>query len=429
MGNEATITVVIVVLVLSMLVGIYMAFNSGKKKDKDLSQDEINNALKNFKFSNVEALTFDRPTTSDTPFEFVKYVDFTVGDFANFGAKITGKTLDDCTSLCSSTSGCRGYVYNNGCQLKNNVAILERSKGSNIYASGDIGGVRYLKMPYSPIISPGSEPLWSITGQLGDAVANCYTNKQTCAGFVTGVPDNTYKMYGESSIVGIDSQNSGATYVSPNNPVSFIKEGNYKYLETPSDTWDMNRSWTFPYENGRVKLPTNDTDYFTIWNNGWDAGADGSNAANAANAIIVVNDLAQCQNACVTNTWCQSFVYSNTNKSCHLRKNTKAQHFAARCRSQRSADICSDMVAGCNCPCGCEGEYPASDGISDSSKISYVKKQFPLEISCPVSCGDDVDCKMVTFDDTKCNKYYSIPVKRAPDTKYTSVWNINNFPR
>jgi hypothetical protein len=444
MGNEPII--IVFVIIISCICSIALSMSGGlsyaggftgagnTESGGDISQSQLTDALREFELEgDDEFITFDsqRVTNRDTPFAFEKYDDFSVGDYANLGDNRSGVTLDGCNSLCSTTSGCTGFVHkNNSCQLKNNVVILDRSRGSTIYASQDLGGVRYLKMPFGPIIAPGSESLWTINGQLGDAVANCYKNKAICTGFVEE-NNNTYKMYGPSilgsAIVGVDSQQSKNTYISPNNQVSFIKEGNYRYRESPGtdDTWEIDRNWTFPYTNGNVQLPQNDGEYFALWQNNWDAGSDGSTTANT----IIVNNLSQCQNACVTNTWCQSFVYSNSAKTCHMRKNRTAQFFPARCRSQSDARNCSTIGGICGCPCGCAGEYPSSTGISDSQKTSYVKKQFPMAISCPMSCTEDGDCKMVTFTNTTCNKYKTIPVNRVADSSYTSVWNTKNFPR
>ena len=380
-----------------------------------------------FSFQNV----INPPTTRTTPFNFVKYTDFTVGDFANIGTNQTGKTTDECNILCSSTPGCTGFVSdNNNCQLKNNVVLLERSKGSSIYASGDIGGVRYLQTNFNPILAPGTQPLWSLSGSVGDAVSNCFKNKDTCSGF--SFDNNQATMYGPGSIVGLDSTSSGTTYTDINNRAKFVLEGNYRYSEQPDKTWQINQSWAFPYQGGQVVLPKNDGDFFATWNSNWDAGLDAFSKRNpqSVNAnTITVNNLQQCQNACVANLWCESFVYSDSAKTCYMRHDAVAEHFPLSCKSQASARACSDGVVGCGCPCGCAGQNNAHDGTNDNTKTSYVKRQYPINITCPMSCNQDTDCKMVTFSGQSCNQYNSIPTRRQADSNFTSVWNIDNFPR
>lgn len=410
-----------------MGIGILLIKNSNKK-DEEEPFDVLKYMDENPDFFNDNSfLTVPRYDNKprDVPYGFSEYENFTVGNFANIGGP-QSKNRDDCSFLCSNTAGCTGFTFNNNvCQLKNNVVILERSRNSIIYASNDIGGVQYLNSKFAPIIAPGSKKLYSISGQLGDAVSNCTTNKRICSGFLYNSSTSSADMYGQGSIVGLDSTRSGDTYVSINNKFQFIKEGNYEYTDKPSDdfSWTVNPNWTFPYNNGEIVLPTNDNDFFAVWRTSWDAGYDSFNKSNT----MIVSSLSHCQNACVTNTWCQSFVYSNSAKTCHLRKDRKAQYFPERCRSQASADACVSF-GPCSCPCGCAGSYPAKEGIDDNTKTTYIKKEFPIEISCPLSCSRNGDCKMVTFDDTKCNMYTKIPKNRRSNNRFTSVWNFDNFP-
>lgn len=415
-----------------MSAGIYVAI---PKEDEDKQQQPFNISDLDggdFKFFEFNQYKVDRQIepSNDVPYGFRLYNDYTAPNSANMGPPTTVNSLDDCNSLCRNTPRCTGFtMVDKSCQLKNNVVILERTKNAKIYASGDFGGVELLKSNFAPIISPGSDTLWRINGTIGDVVSNCKQSNKVCGGFTYNSGESYANIYGYGGIVGLDSTQSGGTYVSINNPLNFIKEGNFEYTESADNefSWTIDPKLTFPFRNGKVELPKKDEDFFSIWQENWDAGADSFNGSNT----FIVSGLAQCQNACVTNTWCESFVYSDSAKTCQLRKDRKAQYFPSVCRSQASASICVGSSGPCACPCGCEGAYSERRGTDNNSKTSYIKKQFPIEISCPVSCSQNGKCKMATFDDSRCNLYTTAPDQknRRLNQKFTSVWNFDNFPR
>jgi len=445
MSNDDSGTVVLVIFVccaVSCIVALLVWMNGGTP-GSIFSASAIADALANFKFTTPTAINVGGGTTSTTnPFSFNKYTDFTIPSAGAMGSAVPGKTLDQCNSLCGSTPNCVGFSNdNNGCQLFNNVNILERRKGSTIYASGDIGAVQYLHVPYQNITLPMAPQLWSKSGGIGDFVSNCQTSHATCKGF--SVSGSDALMY--SSIVGVDSTHTGDTYIDPNNPAMFIIEGNYTYSETPDKTWSLPTSYLLTDSQiaQYSTQSTQDSNWFVPFNgqgSGFDAGLDHTDAPPVGRGqmsnVITVTNLSQCQNACVANSWCQSFTMMGTTQ-CYQRRDFIPQHFPD---VDSGGNPCVPYTDGAavNCRCGlqsgslvtCKSFTPARDGTTGTGNTSYVKKQYPLSISCPQACSQDSTCVMVTYDNQgNCSQYNTPPTNRTPMSSNTSVWNFNNFPR
>jgi hypothetical protein len=310
------------------------------------------------------------------------------------------------------------------------VSILERSKGSTIYASGDIGAVKYLHVPYQNITFPMAPSLSSNSGGIGDVLSNCQTNHAICKGFsITGSNALLYP-----AIIGLDSTQTGDTYIDPNSPAQFIKEGNYSYSETADTTWYLSPNYQL------TTAPTHDQDWFVNFDGygtGFDAGLDRiDKGSGQMSNVVTVSGLAQCQNACVSNSWCQSITMMGANQ-CYQRKDFIAQHFPD---VDSGGNRCVPYTDGAavNCRCGlqsgslvtCKGFTPARDGTTWTGNTSYVKKQYPLSIACPQACSRDGTCVMATFDNQgNCNQYNTPPTNRTTSSTSTSVWNFKNFPR
>ena len=361
---------------------------------------------------------------------FHEYHDFRANPSFKIGTAVSGKSVDDCSSLCQTTDGCRGFSTNGGCQLYNNVTILDRNKGSVVYASQDRGAVEYLHVAYGATSLPPELAGSPFTGTLADTLGKCkHTSASACGGFVFS--GNTGKLY--PAITAIDSTQTGDSYMNIDHPPKFIREGNYSYGTGSSSQWTAPASWllTMDGDSGLPTIPTNNTDWFAIASSpGFDAGTDGTGeAARAANTITVSN-LTHCQDACIGNAWCQSFVYGGN--SCYMRHDIKPKHFPSRCRSQASADVCLDFdgCTQCCCPCGCAGYEGAHDGTAGTPNTTYVKKLMPLDVSCPMSCAKDANCVLATNDTTTCNQYNTAPPQsaRTPSSTVKATWMFNNYP-
>ena len=440
MSNDDSGTFVLVIFVccaVSCIVALLVWMNGGTL-GSIFSASAIADALANFKFITPTAINVGGGTTSTTnPFSFNKYTDFTVPSAGAMGSAVPGKTLDQCNSLCGSTPNCVGFSNdNNGCQLFNNVNILERKKGSTIYASGDIGAVQYLHVPYKNITLPMAPQLWSKTGGIGDFVSNCQTSHTVCKGF--SVSGSDALMY--PAIVGVDSSQTGDTYIDPNKPPQFILEGNYTYSETPDKTWSLPASYLL--SDSQVTQystqQTQDSEWFVYFDGkgtGFDAGLDHTDAPPMGRGqlsnVITVTGLSQCQNACVANSWCQSFTMIGTTQ-CYQRHDFIPQHFL---EAQPNGQPCPYDSSICHCGydwagAQCLAYNPARDGTNGTGNTSYVKKQYPLSISCPQTCSNDGSCVMVTYDTQgHCSQYNTPPTNRTPLSSNTSVWTFDNFPR
>jgi hypothetical protein len=436
-GTKTIILLLIFVCVIVLCVAALLVWMNGGSPGSLFSASAIANALANFKFSQPVAINTGGGSNSTTnPFSFNEYTDFTVGSFANMGPATSGKTLDQCNTLCGSTPNCVGFSNDNGCQLYNNVNILDRQKGSTVYASGDIGAVQYLHIPYQNVTLPMAPQLWSNTGDIGVFVSNCQAHHTTCKGF--SVSGSDALMY--PSIIALDSTQPGNTYVDPNSPARFIKEGSYSYSDTPDLTWTLDPSYQF------TAPPTRDQDWFVPFSGqgtGFDAGLDHLDGPPLGNGqmsnVLTVTGLSQCQNACVSNSWCQSITMIGANQ-CYQRHDFVPQHF--RAYDNATGQACIPTGPPLNCACGtnignalsgsvCNDNYSTGrDGTSGTPNTSYVKKQYPLSISCPQACSQDGSCIMVTYDNQgNCNQYNTPPTNKTGSSTVTSVWSFNNFPR
>ena len=351
---------------------------------------------------------------------------------SDMGSPISGKTADQCDSLCHSTSGCYGYTIDGDkCQLKNNVTLVRFQPGaSNLYASQDVGGILYEHFPYQKVDL--KEPqLWTFNGQFADAVANCHA-ASTCKGF-TWDGGTSSTMYAAVTALNGDTAGSGHTYVRRDSLPTFISFSNQSYSDSPDETKTTNPAWA----QEQPFNPHTDADYFVTWQNGWDAGTDAYGEASRTANTITVQNLAQCQNACVANTWCGSFVINTAGTQCYLRHGASPKSFPDLDDSGNTCVPYSDGAA-VNCRCGlqsgsltsCKSFTPARTGTSDSSKNTYVKKQPPLALFCAGSCKNDPECRVATYKPSsgECKIYRKLPSGKTTDPSSNTVWMVDYFP-
>ena len=375
------------------------------------------------------------------------------------GSLLSGKSQDDCDATCHSTTGCVGYTSDGtNCQLKNNVTLLGFKAGvSNLYASGDIGGVLYQQFPYARVDDGIYKKLWTFNGSLSDAVSNCHAHKDVCNGF-TWDGNNTAEMYPLILAVNGKSGQTGqaGVYTTLEKQPQFVSIANQSYSDTPTRTVTTVPQWSQPQPFN----PTKDSDYFTNasasgWQggSGWDAGPDGRaqkyDGINYQNGLgptatsntITVSDLNGCMNACVQNTWCQSFVYDQNVKSCYMRRDQAA--WPAKSLDRPTQQVCSPRanLNGDMCPCGVDQNdnfncnnniIGANSGKGDSNKVSYVRLNPSLDKYCPQQCNNDVNCVVGWYDTNNgnCNIYEFTPTQlQTNQSTQTTTWMLQNFPQ
>jgi hypothetical protein len=345
------------------------------------------------------------------------------------GSPVSGKTAYECDSLCHATSGCYGYTIDGDkCQLKNNVTLVRFQPGaSNLYASEDVGGVLYEHFPYKKIDL--KEPqLWTFKGSFADAVANCHSAGSSCKGF-TWDGGTSSTMYAAVTALDGGTTETAHTYTRRDALPTFISFPNQAYSDSPDETKTTTPAWA----QEQPFNPSSDADYFVTWQNGWDAGTDAYGEASRTANTITVQNLAQCQNACVANTWCGSFVINTAGTQCYLRHGSSPKHYPINCYGTPNS-----TGAGVSCTCGattpgglvCNGYDPARDGDPNSGKNTYVKKQPPLGQFCAGSCKSDPECRVATYKPSsgECKIYHSLPKTKVTDRSSNTVWMVDYFP-
>jgi hypothetical protein len=381
----------------------------------------IGDILANFHLDTTSRNWNPPQTTMGGAYNFREYKDFTAGSWADLGGALSLTNIDDCNSKCAQNSQCRGFTFNNSsCQLKNNVTVLDYSKGSSIWASDDIGATQFLKLPYQNIVVTDVAPvLRSNTGQFADAVSNCFPDSQACGGF-SGSNGN-WSLYPQ--ILAVNSKVAGETYARAQKPPKFISEGNYRYITDPSSSWTMEAKFLRPA--GYNDKSPNDMDHFNTWQVNWDASQDSSGPLRKLTGVA--NGAQGCANLCMSNSWCQSFVVGKGSEagSCWLRHDvTLPPKPVQACSSQAFADT------GCVC-IGCHMITRYENYYTDSStRDTYFKYQYPLNISCPYLCDQDPNCVLATFDGGTCKQYNSAPPvsDKQSDGSTTSMWKLDKFP-
>lgn len=430
-GNTSTIVLIVFVCCVISCVLCLLAWSnndSGSSSGFNLS------SLANWKPFQAAFNITTVPETGgggDSVYGFNKYVNYGANPSFKLGNPITGKTIDQCKEKCQTTQSCKGFTIDNStCQLYNNVTILDRSKGSTIYASGDVGSVEYLHVPFGAIPTTSAS---SFSGTLADAIGNCHSNRQSkdtpCEGFTYS--GNSAQLY--ASIDALDATVSGDSYTDTDHAARFIREGNYSYTDTPSRTWSAPASWLLAMNGNIPQKPSSNIDAFAMWSSpGFDAGTDSQGSALQASNTIPVTSINNCADACLGNAWCASFTINSAHNSCYMRHDTQPQHFPL---TVNGGGACTPSGAPWNCTCGydysaaaCKGYTQAHDGMNGTDNTSYVKKLYPLDVSCPMSCYQDADCVMSTNDTTTCNEYNTPPKNRTPSTTFKSAWLFDNYP-
>jgi hypothetical protein len=429
MDGETITLIIIVCCIVSCIVGLLVWATGG---DSGTNKLDLSGLVNWIPFTSTKRISIPRETGGEmTVNGFTKYRDFTVNPMFKIGTPVSGKNIDACSSLCVTTNGCRGFSMDTGCQLYNNVIILDRTKGSSVYASADLDGVKYLHVPFGATALPPEISNSPVNGTLADTVGKCQKDRKNgpCGGFVFS--GTTGKMY--SKIPAIDITQAGDSYMDIDKKPQFIREGNYDYGTGSSSQWTAPASWLLSMN----ETPTNNNDWFAVWSSpGFDAGTDSKGAAAQSANTLTVSSLSSCQDACMGNAWCKSFTFGGN--QCYMRHDTVAQHFPATDRG--SGQACIPSGAPYNCTCGvrqggcnfngcCNDNYDnPSEGKNGTAKTSYVKKMPPLDIACPVSCSQDERCILATNNTTTCNQYNSAPATRTPNPSMKATWMFDNYP-
>jgi PAN domain/PAN-like domain len=467
-GGSIIIIFVFVCCIVSCAIAL-IVWSSGGSLSETLSLSTIRNAINSIKFTRAEQPNILQYNTTTGSFGYVKTPNAEAISGTDLGSVLTGKTHQDCDNLCHQTTGCFGFTLDGtNCQLKNNVSTIEyKPNTDNLYASRDIGGVLYEHFPYSRVedgLTPASHT-WTFTGSFVNAVSNCHTNKTICGGF-TWDGNDTAVMYPQIYAIDGTAPTTGqaGVYTTLEKSPIYLAIPGKTYTDTPTNTITTVPQWALPQPFN----PTSDADYFTNasapnWpGSGWDAGPDGNSqkydglnyknglGSTARSNTLTVADLNGCMNACVANTWCQSFVYDNSVKSCYMRRDQVA--WPSKKLDRPTQQVCvpggymttdiPPQQVGCDCgvigslnglggSCNTNTIEPKS-GISNSNKSSYVRKNPPLPEFCPQQCKNDVDCVLSWYDTGtgKCNMYEFTPthgVEGSRDSKATT-WLLQNFP-
>ena len=416
--DSSVVIIGIVVCVVSCIIAALLWATSSSGSGSSFDFSNLSN-WKPFVPQNIDVLP--DPLQGPSVYGFNKYVDFKAQDFAAMGPAVSG-SIDTCSSKCNTTTGCRGFSADSGsCTTYNNVTILDRKKGSTVYASGDLGHVQYLHAPFKGIST--LPELSSVTGTTAEVVAACIANNG-CKGFMmTGNSGHLYK-----TIDALDATIPGDSYMDPDKKATFIREGNYAYTETPTTTWTTPASWLLQMNGAYPVIPKSNTEWFTLFSDvGFDAGPDHSNLTGNT---ISVSSATQCFDACMGNVWCASVIMNSAKTSCTMRHDVIPHHFP---RVDSSGNMCQPTGPPLNCACGangliCNGFTESRDGTSGTDNTTYVKKMYPLDISCPMSCSQVADCVMSTNDVSNCNQYNFKPTNRTPSSTIKSTWLFDNYP-
>lgn len=427
------ILIVVVCCVFSCIIGLLIWANGGPEK-LGLTRAQVEAGIAGIEFTKaIPPNVVLNEWVGSGSYSYNKILNAATINPSNLGSPISGKTQDQCDSLCHGATGCYGYTIDGDkCQLKNNVTLVRFQPGaSNLYASQDIGGILYEHFPYKKI-DLGEPELWTFKGQFADAVANCHST-DTCKGFTwNGATSST--MYA-TAVTAVDGGTAGTghTYTRRDSLPTFISFPNQSYSDSPDETKTMNPAWA----QEQPFNPTSDADYFVTWRNGWDAGTDAYGEASRTANTITVQNLAQCQNACVANTWCGSFVVNTAGTQCYMRHGASPKSFPDVDSGGNPCIPYSDGAA-INCRCGvqsggltCKAFTAAREGTSDSSKNTYVRKQPPLGLFCAGSCKNDPECRVATYKPSsgECKIYRSLPRTKVPnDSSSNTVWMVDYFP-
>jgi len=462
-GGTIAILLVFVCCIVSCAIGL-IVWASGGSLSSVTDVSKLREALKKITFTRAEQpnlLNYNTAVTGAYGYGRVRNAVTVPG--SDLGSIVTGKTSAQCDDLCHTTTGCFGYtVDGTNCQLKNNVTVLDyKPNVDNLYASQDVGGFLYEHFPYERVedgLIPASHT-WTFTGSFINAVSNCHMNSTKCKGF-TWDGNSTAVMYPQIYAVDGTKPKTGqaGVYTIPDNPPLYVAIPGKTYSDTPTTTVTTVPQWALPQPFN----PTSDSDYFTNvggpkWQGGagWSAGPDSyaqrldglayGPGSHVSSNTITVASLNGCMNACVANTWCQSFTYDNSVKSCYMRRDQVA--WPGRdidAPTQQACVAVNNGIAGPankTCGCGFQGGSTtncnnniirANAGKSDGNKVSYVRKNPPLPQYCPQQCKNNIDCKLAWYDTSNgnCNMYEFAPTQAGSGSAATqsTTWMLENFP-
>lgn len=431
-GGGIGILIVFVCCVLSCIVGLLVWANGGPES-LGLTREQVEAGIAGVEFTRAIPPNVDLGEVYTMgSYSYSRVPNAATVEPSNLGSPISGKSQDQCDSLCHTTTGCYGYTIDGDvCQLKNNVTLIKFQPGaSNLYASRDVGGVLYEHFPYKKI-NLGEPQVGTFTGSFADAVSNCHVKPNECKGFVwDGSKSDMY-----AAVTAVDGNITNAnTYTLRESLPTFILFAGQSYSDSPDDTQRTNPAWA----QEQPFNPSSDAGYFVTWQNGWDAGTDAYGEASRTANTITVQNLAQCQNACVANTWCGSFVINTAGTECYLRHGASPKSFPDLDSGGNTCVPYSDGMS-VNCRCGlqsgslttCKGFTPARQGTNDGSKNTYVKKQPPLGQFCGGACKSDPECRVATYKPSTgdCKIYRKIPSgKNSNDPSSNTVWMVDYFP-
>ena len=365
------ILIIFVCCVLSCIVGLLVWANGGPES-LGLTREQVEAGIAGVEFTRATPPNVDLGEVYTMgSYSYSRIQNAATVEPSNLGSLISGKSQDQCDSLCHTTTGCYGYTIDGDvCQLKNNVTLIKFQPGaSNLYASRGVGGVLYEHFPYKKI-NLGEPQVGTFTGSFADAVSNCHVKPNECKGFVwDGSKSDMY-----AAITAVDGNITNAnTYTLRESLPTFILFAGQSYSDSPDDTQRTNPAWA----QEQPFNPASDADYFVTWQNGWDAGTDAYGDASRTANTITVQNLAQCSLT------------------------------------------------------PCKGFTPAREGTNDGSKNTYVKKQPPLGQFCGGACKSDPECRVATYQPSTgdCKIYRKIPSgKNSNDPSSNTVWMVDYFP-
>lgn len=403
MDGTIVVLIILACCVISCVIAL-VVWSMGGPAGLNIGKDKLLGALSGFEFTKAILPNIaSRAKPELKPYGFRKYIDYATDDSVNIGAPVPDKTIDKCNELCAANSQCRGFsIEGNVCQLKNNVTILNRVKGREVYASTDVGEPKFLKVPFARFEDGVVPPMYTFTGSYIDAAANCISNT-SCQGMTYS--GTTATMY--NAVIGVDINTPGLTYTSPNSQLKFFIENSTTYTDPPTKTTTSDTQFMKPASFN----PVNPIDNFAMWRSGWDAGLSKASAIEA-------NTKEECSNACMSNAHCEAFVLgTNGDKGCWLKGDLQAQAREV-CRSQ------ADAAFGC-LTAGTKTIY----GEDNSKRDTYFKYQETVDRTCPASCANDPDCTAVSFNTSTCKRWDTEPKTKKTDPAWKTVWNYKKYPR
>ncbi len=418
-----------------------------------LSRNLILDALTGFKFENGPGLPNIQPRVSSIrPNTFEIQKNFTAPDSVNIGPPLD-KDNADCSAACFETENCTGYTLDGTkCQLKGNVVIINYEKGKEIRVSGDVGGTKFGQVPFD-IVDKGQPVYKTLQVGLADAIRDCWTDT-ACKAFT--YENGTANLY--ANVVVADSGRPGNVFIKFDHmPSSGFLVPERKYTDS-GDTATHHVDDQFFKPNTFVGPPAaapgaepwqiypGDLKFFQLWQANWNAGREKSGRDPTTTSGLSVDSLEHCANLCLSNSSCQSFVWSKDGtKKCWFRGDlTRDNDIRYVCQSR---PVANDSINKCS---GGEEIFPFNRGAqcetsngslkavaqcwtdggsrADSTKDTYYKMQDPLAKTCPEACGQDPVCRASQWTKNDCTLMRFQPTVGVQDTNFTTQWKFDYFP-